>query len=241
MNDSPPKKSIQDLVLEKVRSGKVLRRPRSGFVLRFAASCIVAALLFGVSVFVISFILFSLHESGEQFLIGYGFHGIAVFFTLFPWLSFVFGIVLLFVLEWLLRGFKFGYRIPLLHIFSALFAGSVVLGFLINFTPLHSLLLSHALKDELPFVGSAYSHVLDHHDESGVFRGIVISVNPPSFQINHDDYDHDTDDGSYNVTPNSGAEQALPVVGDRVLVVGKSNGSVITADHVQLLSPLPPR
>ena len=214
----------------------VHRRPRAYFVMRIIAAVIVSILLLIASAFVISFMLFSLHESGEQFLLGFGLHGIEVFFILFPWIPALFTIALLFLLEWLLQGFKFGYRVPLLNIFLSIIGISIVLGVLINFTPLHATLLKFADKKELPIIGDSYEHIFDSHEDQGVVRGTVISASQDSFEVYHNDYDRDPDDGTFTVKlpPSSGL--TLPQVGDNVLVLGDpAPAGYIDAEHIQLL------
>jgi hypothetical protein len=238
MNDNQPNDSIQQAVLDKVRAGKVHRRPRSYFIMRIAATVVVSILLLITSALVISFILFSLDESGEQFLLGFGLHGIEVFFILFPWVPTLLTIALLFLLEWLLQGFKFGYRIPLLNIFLGIVGASLILGVLINFTPLHTTLLGFADKNELPIIGDVYEHILDSHEGQGVCRGMVVSVGQDSFTMYHNDHDQDQDDGTFivKISPSSGL--TLPHVGDDVLVFGDPEpGGCIEAEHIQMLPP----
>ncbi len=238
MNDNQPKDSIQQAVLDKVRGGEIHRRPRSYFVMRVVATVVVSVLLLVASAFVISFILFSLHESGEQFLLGFGLHGIEVFFILFPWVPTLFTIALLFLLEWLLQGFKFGYRLPLLNIFLGIIGISIVLGVLINFTPLHEILLTSADKNELPIIGSSYEHIFDSHENEGFCEGVVVSTSQTSFVVYHDDHDYDRDDGMFTVQipPNSGL--MLPHIGDDVLVFGDPEPrGYIEAEHIQMLTP----
>jgi hypothetical protein len=238
MNQDQPKDSIQQAVLNKVRGGEVRRRPRAYFVVRVTAAVIVSVLLLVVSALVVSFIFFSLHESGEQFLLGFGLHGIQVFFILFPWIPALFCIALLFLLEWLLQGFKFGYRVPLLNIFFSIVGISVILGVLINFTPLHATLLRFADKKELPIIGDTYEHIFDSHEDQGVCRGMVVSVGQDTFEVYHNDHDRDRDDGTFTVKvpPSSGIP--LPHVGDNVLVFGDPEpGGFIQAEHIQMLPP----
>jgi hypothetical protein len=236
MNDNQPKDSIQQAVLDKVRAGSVHRRPRSYFVMRVVAIVIVGFLLLVTSAFVISFILFSLHESGEQFLLGFGLHGIQVFFMLFPWISAIFAVALLFLLEWLLQGFTFGYRIPLLNIFLGIVGVSAILGVLINFTPLHATLLGFADKDKLPLIGESYKHIFDYHENQGVCRGAVVSTSQDSFIVYHDDHDHDKDDGMFTVTIPPNRTLSIPHIGDTVLVFGDPQaGNVIKAAYIQEL------
>ncbi|MDR3547612.1 MAG: hypothetical protein P4M11_04960 [Candidatus Pacebacteria bacterium] len=237
MNDHPTD-SIQQAVLDKVRAGKVRRRPRLYFVARLIAIAVVSVLLLIMSALVISFVIFSIHESGEQFLLGFGLRGIEVFLVLFPWLYAVITLGLIFLLERLLKGFKFGYRIPVINVFLGAIGISIGLGILISLTPLHSALLGAADKDDLPVLGDAYEHIFTPHDDQGLCRGQVISVGTDSFVIQHNDRDHDPDDGTFNIVIPSGSQLSLPHVGDNVIVFGHPamNGS-IEAQNIQIVPP----
>jgi hypothetical protein len=238
MNDTRQPDSIQHAVLEKVRAGTLRRRPRWQFMLRIIATVAVSMLLFVTSAFVISFIIFSLHESGEQFLLGFGWHGIAVFLLLFPWPEALLVLGLLLILEWLLQGFKAGYRVPLLNIFVGIIGISILLGIAINFTPLHAMLLGSADRGHLPVLGESYEHIFDSHEGDGVCRGVVVSVGQNSFTIYHNDNDQDHDDGTFVIHIQPGSAVPLPHVGDTVLVFGDPEpGKYLEAEHIQLLPP----
>ncbi len=243
--DHNPHNSIRQNVLEKIKSGKVRKLPRVYFVLRIVATLFVSALLLVVSAFVFSFMLFSFHESGEQFLLGFGIDGILAFLMLFPWMLFAIDVILLLVLEWLLQGFKFGYRIPLLNFGLGIFAVSLVVGALINLTPLHVFLLQRADNKQLPVVGDAYEHIFDRHEDQGVCRGIVTSLNPDGptsgFVMHHNDRDQDVDDGAFTVSPAPGAMLPPVQIGDRVLIFGHPDQNQhIEAKDVQVLPPVYP-
>jgi magnesium-transporting ATPase (P-type) len=238
MNQDHPTDSIQDAVLEKIRGGDVRRRPRWQFALRMVSVVFVSILLLIAASLVISFIFFSIHESGEQFLLGYGANGIATFLTLFPWTFGLIAIGLVFLLEWLLRGFTIGYRMPLLNIFFLVVAVSIVLGLLITATPLHSVLYGFAQQDKLPLIGQSYEHVMDHHDDVGVARGKVISVEKYSFTIQHNDNDRNKDEGTILIqVPEDGSVQ-LPSLGDQVLIFGEPSQGSIRARNIELLPGL---
>ncbi len=231
--------SIRQSVLDKIKSGKVRRLPHAYFMARILATAVVGVLLMLVSALIFSFVLFSIHESGEHALLGFGPQGITAFLILFPWPFVFFDVALLFLLEWLLQGFKFGYRIPLLNIFIGILGISILFGFIINATPLHTYLLKRADNNQLPILGGAYEHIFDRHDDQGVGRGIVVSTTTDGFIIQHTDHDHDTDDGSLIVSPAPGAQLPIVKLGDRVLIFGQSQpDGHIYAQNAQILDTL---
>lgn len=226
---------IQQKVLARVHRGEVQVRPRIYFVLRIAALITLALLALVLSAFVLSFIAFSIHESGEDLLLGFGGRGIFTFITLFPWVELLLDILVVLALEWVLQGFRFGYRVSLATLFGTVLAGSAVLAVAFYFAPVHSLLLDRADQGELPFLGDIYEQVHDSHADQGVFRGTVTSIQGNTIIISHDDHDHDVDDGTRTV--------ALPPnhpplsVGDKVYVFGSPNGQEVRADGVGRLPP----
>lgn len=235
MNEPNNQESISARVLGLIREGKIRRYPRAYFLIRVAAILAVCALLVATVTFVVSFMLFSLHESGQQFLLGFGWHGIAVFLQLFPWGPALLSVFLIIVLGWLLRDFKFGYRFPILFAFVTLICICGALALVVEATPFHRSLLQKADDDQLPILGPAYEHIFDQHDDQGVHRGTVISVASSEFVIRHDDNDHDTDDGSFTVLVASSSMLVLPHVGDRVLVFGPQAQGVVQAQNIQIL------
>ena len=235
MNKTHLELQIQNGVLEKIRAGQVHMRPRIYFVARLMLTLLVAILALVISALVVSFVFFSVHESGEQFLLGFGSRGILTFLLLFPWASLLLDIVTLLVLEWLLQSFKFGYRISLLAVFLGIFACSTILGILVTLTPLHSVLLNQADQGVLPVIGEMYESIRDSHADRGIFRGSIRSIQGNKIVLVHDDRDHDSDDGMQTII--------LPAnypplnVGDRVYVFGSPSGGVIQAQGIKKLSP----
>ena len=236
MNNDP--NYIAQKVLEKVRTGDVHMHTKAYFIFRMALTALLAILTLAVSVWVVSFIFFSIHESGELFLLGFGSRGALVFLSLFPWLSLIVDLGLLLLLEWLLQGFKFGYRISLFSIFLGILFFSIVLGIAFNFLPVHSMLLDRADNDQLPILGEMYESIRDSHQDQGVFRGTVVSLQGSQFVIAHTDLDHDSDDGTRTVSMQPGTVLTTPLrIGERVYVLGNLVDGVIQARGIEELSP----
>ena len=223
--------NIKTNVLELIREGKIHPHSRAYFAVRFIATILVALLALGVSVFVVSFIFFSIHESGEQFLLGFGRQGLFTFLILFPWTSLVLDLVILLLLEWLLQGFKFGHRISLLMIFVYVFILSSIIGLLINFTPIHRTLLKLADRGELPLIGEVYESLHNSHTSQGVFKGSVSSINGNMIVITKNDLDLDGDEITRTITlpPNSPSLN----IGDNVYILGSASGTSVEVVGIQ--------
>ncbi len=227
---------IAENVLARIREGSVRMRSRTYFVICIGAAAIIAVLSLAVSVWVVSFIFFSIHESGELFLLGFGARGIETFLYLFPWLALIIDIGLLCLLEIFLQGFKFGYRTSLLSIFLGILCFSVALGVVFDLLPVHSALLERADRGELPVLGEMYEGIRDSHENQGIFRGTIMSIRTNQIIIAHTDGDHDADYGTWTIVlPENGAPPLA--IGDRVYVLGSLNGQTVQAYGVQKLSP----
>jgi hypothetical protein len=231
----PQEPDIKTKVLEKIGRGEVRRRPRAYFIAQVVMVIALLAVALALSVFVLSFVIFSVHESGELFLLGFGQQGIATFFVLFPWVALAFDIVLFVAIEWLIRRFKFGYRIPIIRALFGILLFALVGGIIIDLTPLHGALLDKADQNELPIVGEWYEGINESHAGQGVFRGTVTSIQGDDFAISHDDGDNDADDGTWTIVAPLGFDMASIAVGDDVYVAGSVAQGTVQSYGVQRL------
>ncbi|MDE1925326.1 MAG: hypothetical protein KGH79_04090 [Patescibacteria group bacterium] len=224
-------------VLQKIRKGEVSMRPRLYFIARLALAAFVAIAALALAMFVLSFVFFSIHESGEQFLLGFGGRGVLTFITLFPWWSLLLTLALIFALDYVLRYFKFGYRIPMLEIVLGALAVVVAAGVLISATPLHSVLLSVADNNELPVLGPLYEDIHDSHEEQGIYRGVISSIQGNAVVIAHNDGDRDTDDGTSTIMLPPGFNVATLYVGERLYVAGDKGEGGVNAYGIEKFAP----
>jgi hypothetical protein len=223
-------------ILEKIGHGEVRKRSRIYFVVQIVVVALLFSSAFVLSVFVLSFAIFSVRESGEQFLLGFGRQGVATFIVLFPWAPLIIDILLFILIEWLSRWFKFGYRIPVLRALLGIFIFAIMGGIIVDLTPLHESLLQMANHNELPVIGEWYEGIYASHASQGVFRGTVSSVQGNEFVIFHDDNDHDADDGTWAVVVPAGFDMTSLSVGERVYVAGIAGTGTIQAYGIEQLS-----
>ncbi|MDD5318793.1 MAG: hypothetical protein PHF79_03195 [Candidatus Pacebacteria bacterium] len=218
-------------IFDKIHSQEITMYSKLHFLLRLGGLIVLAIVDFSLLAFVLSFVFFSIHESGQQFLLGFGNRGLFTFLELFPWGTIIFTIILLFILEGLVRYFKFGYRLPLIRIFVYALIITVGFSFLVTFTPLHSTLLRKEELGELPVIGGMYEAIHDSHQAQGVIRDTVVSISNQnnSFVVSHNDKDKDTDDGTWIVTPPPGFDLSTISIGAKVYIAGKITGNTIEA------------
>lgn len=239
MNNNPQHNQVQNEVLERIRSGQLQMKPRLFFVLKTVLVISIAALILLISVWLTSFISFGLRLSGNESLLGFGSRGTLIFLNVFPWGLATLNLVLLALLAWLLRRFKFGYRKPLLYLLIALVIGGVAVGLLFDReTRFHDDRFEEAEAGELfgpleSFYEMAHSRAPEEH---GVYRGFVLEVREESFVLTHDDHDNDEDDGTWTVSPPMNYDIKTLKVGDRVYVAGEREGGEIEAYGVRILN-----
>ncbi len=209
---------------------------RAYFIFRAALAGAAALLVLAGALFVLSFLFFSVHESGVGYLLEFGEHGIRAFAVLFPWTSLLLFVVFILILEMLVRRFEFSYRFPLLRIFLWILIIGIAGSMLIGFTPLHASLLSAADKDELPLLGPWYEQVHDSHVEQGVYRGDITAVAPAYFVISHNDTDNDSDEGTWSIVPPTGFSTGTIAVGEKAYVAGQLKNGIVYAYGIHIVS-----
>lgn len=112
--------NIKDAVLRKIRAHELTMRPRLYFTLQVVALLATGFAALAVSVFICNFILFSIRLNSHDVLLGWGPRGILAFLYFFPWGLLALDAALIFILERLLKQFRFGYSRPSLHLFLGL-------------------------------------------------------------------------------------------------------------------------
>lgn len=126
------KQELKDRILAEIRSGQVAMRPRAYFVLQVIALIVVALAALAVSVFLFNFIVFSIRLNRVDTLLGVGPRGWFAFLTFFPWSQLALDVLLVLVLEWLVRKFSWGYKVPTLYLLAGLLALTFVTGAFID-------------------------------------------------------------------------------------------------------------
>ena len=230
MNDNSHQHGIKESVLEKIKKGDVRMRPKVYFALKIGLLALVALCTLAVSAFLFSYIVFSIHASGRGFLLGFGSRGFFAFFALFPWFSLVADIGLLFLFEWLLHHFKFGYHRPFIYLFLVAASAVVAAGMIMNAASFHHAVFLQNERAGVPVIGPFYEHLRRTPPGGNVFLGQVLSIEGNIFTVRADDHDKDTDDGIRTVEAPPGADVSLYLKpGDEVFVAGDNLGDRIRA------------
>ncbi len=221
MTEENQKKEIEMTVLRKIEQGEVKMTPKLYFVAKAGMLVFVMFAVFVVSSILVSFIIFTLSNRGDLFLLGFGTKGILKFVLMFPWYLLVIGAFLLIFLDYLLRRFRYGYNRPLIYLFMATLVFVTLFSFLINFTSFHLRLESIAKRNNLPFIKDIYGNIVRSHRDKGVFRGVVSFVGEDYILIKPSVFDVDARDNELKVYSPSGMDLGSFVkVGDEIYIAG---------------------
>jgi len=128
MDNHPNYRNLKDTLLQKINSKEISMRPKFYFTFKVLLTMLVSLAILITTIFVFNFIFFILRINGHETLLGFGARGYQSFFRLFPWKFLFLDIVLIGVLKFLVRHFKFGYKIPTLYLLGGLFFLSFIVG-----------------------------------------------------------------------------------------------------------------
>ncbi len=168
--------------MEAIKAGRVKMRPKWHFVLKAVLAALGGILLLLAVLYLTSFILFILRQTGVLFVPVFGFGGWHIFFTSLPWLLIFLLMIFIIVLEILVRRYSFAYRRPLLYSAAGIALLAIIGGYIVAATPLHGKLFKNAERGNLPFAGRFYR-------EYGLQRlqnvnlGIIIEITNEGFLI----------------------------------------------------------
>ena len=227
MENYEEQKNMQNEVLEKIQCGELCMKPKSYFMWKVIALVAVTSAVLVVSIFLFSFIAFSVRASGQNSLLSFGVKGWQIFFLLFPWKFLLLDILLIGIFEWLLRQFRFGYKKPIAYVLIATVFITFVSGFFVDReTHFHDDFLEKSRRDELPVLGGFYRHGYAPAHRSDVCRCLVVAIDEGWLTVVDTDID---DEKTFRVFLPPQFEGQDIDVGDTVFVAGSMNEGNIEA------------
>jgi hypothetical protein len=223
MNNEQKTPSLEEDIMSAIRDGRVKMRPRWKFVLSSVLGIIGAAILLLTLLYVASFAIFTLRQSGALFVPAFGMRGVFAFFSAIPGVLAILLIVFVIILEILVRRYSFAYRRPLLVSVIAILAIVLIGGYALERTRIHADLFRAARGPGLPSpIGQMYREPMG---VPGIFHGTISSLIPGGFVILDEN-------GAGTTTVLIGPGTRLPLgagfsKGEEVVVFGDSaSGSV---------------
>lgn len=229
MNDSHDNKSIHDSVMAKIDAGKIKMKPHWHFVAKGVLLVVGTVLAVLALLYISSFIIFVLNQTGIWFAPGFGARGIGEFLLDLPWVLILLAIVFIVVLQWLVSRYAFSYGRPLLYSAAGIIVIVVAGGLIISATPVHRGLFQQAEDDNLPIFGMMYKQFAAPPQQNFV-PGEIIEIISDGYRIN---------------TPRNEilkvivtAQTQFPfgmdlVKGDNIVVIGDRSGDTITAAGIR--------
>ncbi len=174
--------SFKQEVLEAIKERHVAMRPRWQFILAGVLAVIGGILIALVLLYLVSFIIFVLRQTGVGFVPSFGARGWFAFFVSLPWLLILFATIFVVILEILVRRYAFAYRRPLLYSVCCILALVIVGGFFVASTPLHRKLFVSAEEQHLPF-GAPFYRGFGDREFGNIFRGRVVATTTEGFVL----------------------------------------------------------
>ena len=243
MENNHPKETIRDAILRKIRGGELSQHSRLYFMLHVAAVVLVALVVLTLSVLIFNFILFSIRINNHDSLLGFGPRGLETFLLIFPWPLLLIDVALVFVLESLLRRFRFAYKIPVLYLLAGLILAAAACALFIDSgTNVNDRLLNRADRHELPFFGDVFEQARRPMPGSGVCVCTITAIAGDTLQV-ADTRSGSTTDLTVLLPPNDPRATTTSLkVGDTVMIAGDVEQGVIHAFGVRkvLSGNLPP-
>lgn len=234
-HEQPPQMNIKEKVLERISTEQLSMRPKYFFILKAAALITIGVLVLIISIIICDLILFSLRINGHLPLLGFGSRGLWMFFQFFPWGLLLFDAVLVFLLERLLRQFRYGYQTPVLLLFFALAIITFSSGFFIDrATDLNQQLLGKAHEHQLfPPLDEYYDRAGHPRNEEGICRCVVVAIGGEAITA------YDESLGTTTLftvfTPADAHATTTLKVGDVVYIAGDKHEHSIRAFGIQKL------
>lgn len=225
--------SLKEKLMNEIKSGEVAMTPRVYFTLQWVALVGTIAAILLVTVFIVNFIFFSIRLNTSEQLLGFGPQGFGAFLHFFPWHLAITDITLVFLLQWLLRRFKFGYRIPLLYLIGGLILGAGLIGFALDrATPFNDRL--HEGRGRLPGpMRGFYDGAKRPHKGSGICRCTILAIEGNTLTV--EDTRPVSEGGATTtllvvIPPDTRRATTTGLsVGDTVFIAGKEEDGVIEA------------
>lgn len=229
---------LKDKLMKDIKAGDITMTPRLRFTLQWAGLVATSVAVLFVTVFIVNFIFFSIRLNSSETLLGFGPRGFSAFLHFFPWPLAFLDVGLVFLLQWFLRHFKFGYRIPLLYLVGGLIVGAGLVGFALDrATPFNDRM--HEGRGRLPppmrmFYDGARK---PGTRGDGICRCTILSIEGNRLIV-EDTRPLDDDDATTTLTivlpPDSRRATTTGLtVGDIVFIAGEEENGVIQAFGVK--------
>lgn len=229
MENNEKQKIIKESILATIKTGQVKMTPKWHFVLKagLAALGVIIVLLFVL--YLASFIIFALRQTGVLFVPYFGLEGWYAFFTHLPVFLIFLVIIFLVVLELLVRHYAFAYRRPLLYSAAGILVLMAIGSLAVLNSSFHGGLSKYADENKDTIVGKFYGDY-GRKKFTDVHRGMIVEMDNNGFVMRNRREEVLTIIVSRRTRLPFGADFAS---GDIVVVLGPRNDTFIQAFGIQ--------
>ena len=168
-------------LIHKIKAGDIDMKPKWHFMLRSVLIVSSVGLMFLMAVYLLSFILFFLAQSGVGFSLLYGFRGLSIFVISSPWLLLLTAGVFVVALSLLVRQFSWSYSRPGVYTVLMVVVLMLISSLVFDTVQIHER-TKRAMQDRpLPVLSSLYQSIDARRDN--VTLGVVVSVTEHGLQL----------------------------------------------------------
>jgi hypothetical protein len=183
-NQDQAKKAKQKM-LDAIQSGDAKMEPKWHFVLETILLITGGVLALLLVLYLASFVVFVLHQTGLWYAPTFGVAGWFSFFRSLPWILIILLIIFMVILGVLVKRYSFVYERPAMYLFIGIVAFVALGGFLIAATPFHRTLFDAARNGNLPVLGGFYRGFgMQHFGD--IHRGSITGTTTNGFVIRDD-------------------------------------------------------
>jgi hypothetical protein len=219
-DQSKEAQEAQKKMLEVIRNGAVKPRPRWYFVLENSLMITGGVILALLVIYLASFIVFALKQTGVSSAPSFGLAGWYVFFRSLPWLLIILLIIFMLILAVMVNKYAVAYEHPAIYLFVGLVVIVGIGGLLIGETPFNNDLMTDSRAGGLPMLGYLYrGYELQSPDD--IHRGMIIATTTGGFIIEDDNGQTST---VFFIGPMASVTDG-PTVGNEVVIFGERSPS----------------
>lgn len=226
------KKSLPEVILDKVKQGEVKMKSKYYFILRTALIMAGAIVALTAALYFTSFVFFALQRSGLIFLPGFGLTGLKLLVGNLPWLIIIIVLIFIFLLELFVKKFKFIYRKPLLYSALIVIAFVGISGFVVKQTPLHRHFYKQVQSGHLPLVRPLYRGMGMMHPIDDFHPGVISEITDNGFVLIR--YDGKALIVSTSTDTHFPFRDVLQI-GSQVMVLGELEGESVSARGIRII------
>ncbi len=229
MENNEKQKTIEENILATIKCGRLKMRPRWHFALKAMLVALGGVILALTVLYLASFIIFALKQTGVLFMPAFGMQGWLAFFTHLPVFLIFLLIIFIVILELMVRHYAFAYRRPLLYSAMGILVLAIAGVYILEKASFHKSIFKQTEKENGSFTGMMYREY-GRQRFIDVHRGYIMEINQRGFLMNNQREEILTIIVTRRTRLPYGADFSN---GDMVVVFGHRNNDAIQAVGIQ--------